>query len=216
MVYFLIDCSKSMQGENANKVNDIMKHIVYECVPQARLMKPADFDIYFKVIGFASRFPNGILEIKQKAIMDDFNMWEPIGQNYFGTKPAKGMGLATILNELRNQQGDFNTLLPIFILISNGEKDGCEPSLEEVLKCDDKDSPDFLKAFHKALRIVISVNPIDEEAIESLNKFSSAPSYMGSRIKIYQEYQDSDSFDWDNIVDAFLPYDGNISPNPYD
>ena len=208
IVYILIDCSKSMQGENANTINTFMDQFVNDFIPQLRLTNNADVRVFFRVIGFASRFPNGVLSIKEKTELDDFNQWEPIGQNYYGSKPAKGAALNKVIEEIKNEPSNEwgSTPHPIILLLSNGDVDCYEPSFEEIMECDDKDDASYFPPFNKAYRIAIGINPKDNNAVSNLKKFGHIFNPMNrAKLQEYMEYDSKAEFDWGNLLYVINP-----------
>ncbi len=177
-VYFLIDLSDSMRGSYGDAVNTAMEVVAKTIVPQIMYQKSADLTISFKVIGF-----KGEKDIRLLADVpfEDFpKTWKPIPEVEFGGGTPTGAAIkAVIVDILGYLHGDVDSdaLPPVLILISDGISNGRNPTYEEVMECADRNSPRYVSAFRKAVRVAIGVN-VEEEGRAALQKFGAISHYM--------------------------------------
>ena len=211
-IYFLIDCSGSMYGARADAVNTAMEKIVNEVIPQVRLLKAADLDLYFMVLGFNDMLTDKVVEIVPKTSVDDFNQWPPIEQDFFNGGTPTGAAIERVIQDLQGGvrgEPDVNAVVPAIFLISDGEPNGSNPTYEEVMECAVKDSPKEVRAFRKAIRIAFAMNVTDDRAKESLKKFGSVSAKMAAR-GLQGYYECSDEY-LDYFVDIIMTATMNVS-----
>lgn len=180
-IYFLIDCSGSMYGSRGDAVNTAMQKVVSEALPEIRRQKSADLDIYFTVLGFSDTGTNKkVFELMGRTALDDFTQWDDIDPETFQGGTPTGEAIQTVIDDIvggNRGDNDATAVAPAIILISDGLPNGKNPTYEEVLECDDKDSKKYVRAFHKSLRVALGMS-VDDEGRESLKKFGSVSKKM--------------------------------------
>ncbi len=189
-VYIMIDCSASMRGSRLDAVNIAMRKLMDEAVPEIRAQKAEGMNVYFKVLGYAESYPNGVKVLLERTELDALGAWRDIAQGELGYGTPTGAAIDRVVKEImggNRGEPDMDAVAPAILLISDGEPNGSNPTYEEVLQMAEKGAPTEVRAFRKALRIAIGIS-VNERGRTSLQRFGKVSKKMeASGIKSYYD-----------------------------
>ena len=198
-VYILIDTSGSMRDcsehSRSSSVNQAMGEVMREVLPRVLAEKDAELEPYIAVLTFSGvDIKWHIPKTKMENVTGD---WMDIAEsNFYGATPT-GEAIKKVIDDIEvacNGEPDPDAVAPAFILISDGEPTGGNPTYEEELEYAEKKSPDF----RHSNRVAIGIQ-VDDKGRESLKKFgktSTSVSAMG-----IQSYYDCTDDKLDQMVE---------------
>lgn len=197
-IYFLIDCSGSMDGARADAVNNAMQRVVQEALPVIKMNKDETIDLSFVAYGFSDCFPTGVKELMGKTDLDDFTQWEDIESDMFKGGTPTGVGIQAVIDDISCADRGVNDAVPAIILISDGMPNCGTPSYEEVMKKAIKGDPCENPIFRRSLRFAIGIN-VDDDGRRSLMQFGNVSRKM--QASGIQSYYDCSEQYVDNLIE---------------
>ena len=212
-IYFLIDCSGSMQGNRADAVNIAMDKVMQEAIPAVRSQLNNNLELNFQFIGFSGAFPGGVAELMPPVKLEDINKWNHIPDSAFNGGTPTGAAINAVIadmdgSDLYRGDGVINKVADAIILISDGMPNGDNPTYEEVLLRADKGRPDSSNNFRRALRVAIGIS-VDEDGRKSLEKFGKISASLQQ--KGLSAYYDCSEDYVDNFVELLKSMTVNLS-----
>ena len=193
-LYFLIDCSESMRGAGAVAINNVMRNIAEDVVPDIILQKSADANFHVQVFGFSDVNTDKVFEIIPKTGLTDFgSLWRSLPDECFQGGAAAGAAIKFIAEMLDDNEQKFDETAPVIILISGGDLRCANPTYEEALMYADKNGVfGNHTRYRYSSRVAIGVN-VNEQCKESLMKFTHLNSRMFEGISGYNDASDFNS-----------------------
>ena len=213
-VYFLIDCSESMRGAGAVAINNVMRNIAEDVVPDIILRKSADADFHVQVFGFSDVNTDKVFEIIPKTGLTDFvSLWRPLPDERFKGGAAAGAAIKFVAEMLDDNEQKFDEIAPVIILISGGDLRCVNPTYEEALKYADKNGVfgNHIR-YRRSSRVAIGVN-VNEQGKKSLMKFTQ----LNRVFDDISRYYDASEFIRNNLLaDIINPPQFMVSPGLHD
>ncbi len=199
--YILVDVSGSMRDcdkhTRASAVNQAMRKVVEEVLPEISAHGDAENESYFAVLTFSSDSEGKpMLEWHiPKAKMDEVAEagWVDIAnEKFYGGTPtgAAIKELASVLSG--NGDEDPDEVAPAILLISDGEPNGKNPTYEEALDYVNPSNPHFCRKLRYSNRIAIGIQ-VDESGRESLKKFGRLSSSLKDDFLPYYDCTDDNT-----------------------
>lgn len=192
--YILIDSSGSMRGGRSDAVNNAMKEVIEEIIPQVMNQKDAELKPYLAVLAFRTD-ERDIKKLKLDWIiprteMEQVSEWVNMERECFSGGTPTGEAIGEIVKDINSGcYGDMDpdAVPPAILLLSDGMPNGEILPYEEALKFSDKNSEHYCSDYAHANRIAIGIQ-VEEEGKESLMKFGKLSKSLSQ--KNFQAYYD--------------------------
>ncbi len=173
--YILIDKSGSMHDNDehtrASSVNESMRQVMCDILPEILAQKDADLDPYIAVLTFSKHVEWIIPRTRMEYAA---GIWKNIELSEFMGKTSTGAAIEAVIDDINNatsddsDDSDPDEIAPAIILISDGQP---TDDYEDVLRAaDPTDTEHYCAPFRYATRVAIGIQ-VDAAGEASLRRF---------------------------------------------